>query len=103
MVISEAFTVQKEFKHSLQGSLSFSSMNFLCVTQQSVSLWQDPPGSSHSLFFFSLILSIVNNTKSSSRMPSSVMLLSLSVCSLLVEIEHWDSNHLIFELYNAEV
>lgn len=100
--ISEAFTILKEFKHSLQDSLSFSSMNFLCVTQLSVSLWQDPPGSSHSFFFF-LILSMANNIESSARIPGSLIFLSFSVCSLLVETEHWDSNHLIFEVHNAEV
>lgn len=49
-VISEAFTVWKEFKHSLQDSLSFWSMTFHHVTQLSEILWQDPPASSHSIF-----------------------------------------------------
>lgn len=28
---------------------------------------------------------------------------SLILCSLLVETEHWHSNHLFFEVSNAEV
>lgn len=100
-VISEAFTIKKEFKHSLQDSLSFSSMNFLFLTQLSVSLWQDPPGSSHSPFFFPNLEYGEQHWVICTHAQFSDF--SLAVCSLLVETERWDSNHLIFEVYNAEI